>query len=62
MANAELIAEVYELESELIGSYSHLIRPEMNKKFESEVEKYIFGKLVKNCLESPILVFSNLAH
>ena len=26
------------------------------KKIEPEVEKYIFGKFVKNCLESPILV------
>ena len=25
--------------------------------FETEVKNNIFGKLVKNCLESPILVF-----
>ena len=27
------------------------------KILEPEVKKYIFEKLVKNCLESPILVF-----
>ena len=27
------------------------------KNFEPEVKKNIFRKLVKNCLESPILVF-----
>ena len=56
MVNAKLIAKVFELDSELTRSYSCLIRPEM-KKNEPEVKKYIFGKLVKNCLESSILVF-----
>jgi len=27
------------------------------KMFEPEVKNFIFGKLVKNCLEGPILVF-----
>jgi len=47
----------WQWESTLTGSDSRLIRPEVKKIFEPEVKKYIFEKLVKNCLESPILVF-----